>query len=210
MGSIYMPPTWLVTDDVKLEHRAGVMFARVFLWQVTFFHPFVTLSFGSKTKTLACIQWVSSWASLSWRKEFLHNLLRILLYGILLSSSSVIYSITCLLACLVAQSCLTLCDPMNCSLPGSSLHGIFLAGIPEWVAMLSSKGSFQLRDRTHDSSFTWTAGRFFTHWVIGEAHSIIYVYSILLWNHEYFFDTLNHNPVRFHLFCWSNYSNFGH
>ena len=90
---------------------------------------------------------------------------------------------------------------MNCSLPGSSLHGIFLAEIPEWVAMLSSKGSSQLRDRTHDSSFTWTADRFFTHWVIGEAHSIIYVYSILLWNHEYFFDTLNHNPVLFHLFA---------
>ena len=35
---------------------------------------------------------------------------------------------------LVAQSCLTLCDPMDCSLPGFSVHGIFLARVLEWVA----------------------------------------------------------------------------
>ena len=35
----------------------------------------------------------------------------------------------------VAQSCLTLCDPMDCSLPGSSIHGIFQARILEWVAI---------------------------------------------------------------------------
>ena len=34
----------------------------------------------------------------------------------------------------VAQSCLTLCDPMDCSPPGSSVHGIFQTRIPEWVA----------------------------------------------------------------------------
>ena len=34
----------------------------------------------------------------------------------------------------VAQSCLTLCDPMDCSLPGSSVHGIFQARVLEWVA----------------------------------------------------------------------------
>ena len=41
--------------------------------------------------------------------------------------------------CLVAQSCLTLCDPMDCSLPGSSVFGILQAEILEWVAMLSSR-----------------------------------------------------------------------
>ena len=35
----------------------------------------------------------------------------------------------------VAQSCLTLCDPVNCNLPGSSLHGILQARILEWVAI---------------------------------------------------------------------------
>ena len=39
------------------------------------------------------------------------------------------------------QSCPTLCDPMECSLPGSSVHGIFLARILEWVAVSSSSGS---------------------------------------------------------------------
>ena len=43
---------------------------------------------------------------------------------------------------LVAQSCLTLCDPMDHSLPSSSLHEIYQARILEWVAMLSSRGSF--------------------------------------------------------------------
>ena len=40
-----------------------------------------------------------------------------------------------------AQSCLTLCDPMNCSLPGSSVHGIFQARILEWVA-ITGKGLY--------------------------------------------------------------------
>ena len=38
----------------------------------------------------------------------------------------------------VAQSCLTLHDPMDCSLPGSSVHGIFQAGVLEWVAIAFS------------------------------------------------------------------------
>ena len=47
---------------------------------------------------------------------------------------------------LVALLCLTLCDPMDCSLPGSSVHGILQARILEWVALLSSRESSQLRD----------------------------------------------------------------
>jgi len=43
--------------------------------------------------------------------------------------------------CLVTQSCLTLCDPMDCSLPGSSVHGILKARILEWVVILFSRGS---------------------------------------------------------------------
>ena len=44
---------------------------------------------------------------------------------------------------LVAQSCLTLCDPMDCSPPGSSVHGIFQARILKWIAIPFSKGSSQ-------------------------------------------------------------------
>ena len=46
------------------------------------------------------------------------------------------------------QWCLTLCDPMDCSPPGSSIHEILQARILEWVAMPLSRGSFQPRDRT--------------------------------------------------------------
>ena len=45
----------------------------------------------------------------------------------------------------VTQSCLTLCDPIDCSLPGSSVHGIFQAIVLEWVAISFSRGSAQPR-----------------------------------------------------------------
>ena len=51
----------------------------------------------------------------------------------------------------VAQLCPTLCDPMDCSLPGSSVHGIFQALVLEWIAISFSKGSSQPRDRTRVS-----------------------------------------------------------
>ena len=60
--------------------------------------------------------------------------------------------------CLVTKLCLTLCDPMDCSLPGSSVHGIFQARILEWLAISFSRGSSWPRDRTHISCIT---GRFF-------------------------------------------------
>ena len=59
----------------------------------------------------------------------------------------------------IAQSCLTLCDPMDCSPPGSSIHGISKARVLEWVAISFSRGSSQPRDRTWMSHI---AGRCFT------------------------------------------------
>ena len=47
---------------------------------------------------------------------------------------------------LVAKSCPTLCDPIDCSLPGSSIHGIFQTRILEWVAISFSRGSSPRRD----------------------------------------------------------------
>jgi len=65
--------------------------------------------------------------------------------------SALCVSLDPLHACSVAQSCLTLCDPMDCSPPGSSIHGIFQARILEWVAMFSSRWSSRYRDWTQDS-----------------------------------------------------------
>ena len=71
-------------------------------------------------------------------------------------------------ACILSllQSCPTLCDPMDCNLPGSSVHGILQARILEWVAISFSRGSSQPRDRTCISCI---AGRFFTIWATREA-----------------------------------------
>ena len=63
------------------------------------------------------------------------------------------------LCVLVTQACLALCDPMNYSLPGSSVHGIFHARILEWVVISSSRWFSQPRDQTQVSCL---AGRFFT------------------------------------------------
>ena len=60
--------------------------------------------------------------------------------------------------CLVAKLCPTLCDPMDYSPPGSSIHGISQGRMLEWVAISFSRGSSQPRDRTHVSCL---AGGFF-------------------------------------------------
>ena len=73
---------------------------------------------------------------------------------------------SCIHACLVTQSCLTLFDLMDCSPPGSSVHGISQARILEWVALPFSKGSSRPRDRTPVFCIT---GRFFTVWAIRKA-----------------------------------------
>ena len=59
------------------------------------------------------------------------------------------------------QLCLTLCEPMDCSPPGSSVHGILQARILEWVALPSSRGSSPLRNRTHTSCDSCLKDRFF-------------------------------------------------
>ena len=78
-------------------------------------------------------------------------------------------------ACVFAklfQLCLALCDPVDCSPPGSSVHGILQARILEQVAMPSSRGSSQPRDRIHVSCI---AGRFFATRATWEAHKCLLV-----------------------------------
>ena len=71
---------------------------------------------------------------------------------------------------LVIQSCLTLCDPMDCSPPGSSVHGIFQARVLEWLPTSFSRESSRPWDQTQVSC---TAGRFFTNWANREAPYIL-------------------------------------
>ena len=69
-----------------------------------------------------------------------------------------------LFVCLAAQSCPTLCGPMNCSLPVSSAHGIFQARILEWVAISSSRVSSQARSQTHISCISCIGRLILYHW----------------------------------------------
>ena len=64
--------------------------------------------------------------------------------------------------CSVVQSFLTLCNPMNYSSPGSSIHGIFQARMMEWIAISSYRGSSWPRDRTGPLVSLALEGRFFT------------------------------------------------
>ena len=72
----------------------------------------------------------------------------------------------------VTQSCPTLCNPMDCSLSGSSVHGIFQARVLEWVAISFSTGSSRPRDRTQVSHI---AGRQFTIWATREVQWVFWL-----------------------------------
>ena len=63
---------------------------------------------------------------------------------------------------IVTQSCLTLCGHIDCSPPGSSVHGIFQARILEWVAIFCSRGSSQIRTEPASLVFSALVGGFFT------------------------------------------------
>ena len=88
---------------------------------------------------------------------------------------------------LVAQLCPTLCNPRDCSLRGSSVHGILQARILEWVAISFSRGSSQPRDQTWNSH---TVGRFFTIWT-----TIYCKYFCHCW--FFFFQLLRNCLLRF-------------
>ena len=78
--------------------------------------------------------------------------------------------------CSVAPSCPTLCDPMDCSPPGSSVHGIFQARILEWVAISYSRKLPLPSDQTDVS---WTGRWVFYHRAVWEAlwyiHTLGYI-----------------------------------
>ena len=70
------------------------------------------------------------------------------------------------------QPCLTLCDPVDRSLPVSSVHEILQARMLEWVAMPSSRRPSWPKDGTCISCISCTAGGFFIHWAIWEAQGV--------------------------------------
>ena len=93
----------------------------------------------------------------------------------------------------VAQSCPTLLDPVDCSLPGSSIHGIFQARILEWIAISFSRGSSWPRDRTQVPRI---GGRRFNLWATREALEEKGTTQILSPPHI----RSQHLPQRWHVF----------
>ena len=72
--------------------------------------------------------------------------------------------------CSTTKSCPNLCDPTDCSLLGSSVHGIVQARILEWGAISSSRGSSCLGDQTHISCVSCISRCILYHWATWEAH----------------------------------------
>ena len=78
----------------------------------------------------------------------------------------------------VTHSCPTLCDPMDCSLPGSSVHGIFQARVLEWVTIAFSRRSSWPRDQS-------IVGRCFTVWATREVCVYIYIHTHIYINEQF-------------------------
>ena len=85
--------------------------------------------------------------------------------------------------CKSLQSCLTLYDPMDCSLPGSSVHGILQSRILEWVAISFSRGSSQPRDWT-SISYVSCIGRgvLYCYHHLGNPWRILSMVLTSMWN----------------------------
>ena len=111
-----------------------------------------------------------------------------------------VYACVCVYRCVYlgvwcAKSCLTLCNPLDCSLPGSSVRGIFQTRIQELVAIFSSRASSWPKDRTCVSFGACIASEFFTCWAMGEAPWVpicvcvcvcIYIYAYIFFFSDLF------------------------
>ena len=102
----------------------------------------------------------------------------------------------------VSRSYLTLCDPMDSSPPGTTVHGALQARILEWIAISFSKGFSQPRDRILISSSSSLIGRFFNVWAIKKGSQLL-LHSML--------DLGDSEMIQsgFHVLPWSSNSSGG-
>ena len=123
------------------------LFAHLGILLILFHSSFPSSSFHSSSLCNSCLvlpaELQSSW--ISWEIKTIQYIIILYYYKY----------------CVCAQLCPTLCNPMDCSPPGSFVHGILQARILEWVAISCSRGSSPLRDRTRVSCIV---GRRFTIW----------------------------------------------
>ena len=102
----------------------------------------------------------------TWTAHQIVNTTRLGTFSVLFKAAASMPGTVLRIMCVsVAQSCPTLCDPVDCSLPGFSIHGILQARILEWVTISFSRGSSRPRDQTWVSCI---AGRGFNLWATRE------------------------------------------
>ena len=110
---------------------------------------------------------------LGWKYISVLHLYLCILYICIYTFSNYLYIYTA--AAELLQSCLTLCDPLDCSPSGSSVHRIFQARILEWLA---SRGSSQPRDQTHVSYVSCIGRKVLYHWRhLGSPYIYVYVHT---------------------------------
>ena len=109
------------------------------------------------SRHFGCFHFLAIWSNIA------INISHRVFWGLMLSCLLLVHYCCC---CLVAKSCPVLYDPLDCSPPGSSVHGILQERILVWVAMPSSRGSSQPRNWTCLSCIT---GGFLTLWATMEA-----------------------------------------
>ena len=96
----------------------------------------------------------------------------------------------------VSQSCTTLCDPMDCSLPGSSIRGIFQARLLEWVAMPSCKESSWPRDRIQVSYASCIGRQILATSTLRTRQEFLKAHSLAAQLHQEKRSFGNHSPLR--------------
>ena len=113
--------------------------------------------------------------------------------------------------CESLQSCMTLCDAMDCSRPGSSVHGILQAiYLFLQVAIFFSRGSSWPRDPAHISSISWTGRRILYHCALWVAQGKVYIPITFTGPYQcLFFVLLGQNLVQIFSLVFS-FSSHGH
>ena len=106
--------------------------------------------------------------------------------------------------CSVTKSCPTLCNPMDCSPPGSSIHRVSQSRIPEWVAISFSTGSCQSRDQTHVVSWVSCVGlRFLYQLSHGKSSEFFHKVSVCFLAADFTYMTISLEMVKV-LLCIGN------
>ena len=125
------------------------------------------------------------WCTIRW--NFLHTLKKCLI-----RQRSASWQLCCC-GCLVTKSCLTLCDPMDCSPPGFSVHGILQARALELVAISFFRGSFRHSNQTHVSCMSCIGRQILYHRATWEAPKTTIDHPKMC----------DHGPVSIKLYLWT-------